>query len=700
MKILFNRISKGEDMKYRLLFILWLSVSFHLKAQDAVSTTEQLIADIYEQYTAENETEMDYESFYEDLMDLADEPVNLNRATRERLEKMPFLTENQIENILSYVYRFGPMQSIYELQLIDGLDFTDIRRMLPFVRVGDATDERKKIYWQDLWRYGKHELYFRVDIGAETKEGYRFLPQEDTIPSQSTPSTYLGEPFYHSLKYKYHYKDRILLGFTAEKDAGESFFGKSNIGYDFYSFSLQLNDFSKFKTIVVGDFRANFGQGLVLRPEFGMGKSSYVLNISPRTSGLKKYNSTDEYNFFRGVGATVRFGNSEITAFYSNKMIDGDTLNGSFTSIYRTGLHRTANEFSKKNTVLQQVAGSNITLLFQNFEVGLTAVHTNFNQSLEPQKSVYNFFYFSGKVQTVGGIHYRMRWKKLNFFGETAMNDRGAPATLNGIAFTPASTVGLVVLYRYYSPEFDTFFATSFSETSRINNESGVYLGVEIRPFRYWKFSAYADSYKFPWSKFSISSPSDGMDYLFQADYVPKSNLSMFWRLRYEKKLTDFPVASSIMPVIVPVQKGSIRYTLSYTVGNFSFRTLIESNLFKEFTLNWTYGATACQDFTYQLSNIPIRFNFRMQFFDAQSFENRFYTYEKDVLYAFSIPMVYGIGSRYYVVLDYELNKQLSCWFKLAQTVFADDRETVSSGNETIRGNRKTDIRFLLKWIF
>ena len=91
-----------------------LTCSYTLRAQDVVSTTEQLIADIFEQYTAESEEAIDYDSFYEDLLSCAQNPINLNQTTREELEKLPFLSEIQVENIIVYVYRFGPMQTIYE----------------------------------------------------------------------------------------------------------------------------------------------------------------------------------------------------------------------------------------------------------------------------------------------------------------------------------------------------------------------------------------------------------------------------------------------------------------------------------------------------------------------------------------------------------------------------------------------------------
>jgi len=77
-------------------------------------------------------------------MELSYNPLNLNKATKEELDKLPFLTDIQVENILFYIYRFGNFQTVYELQLVDGLDMTDIRRMLPFIYVGDSEVKSQK----------------------------------------------------------------------------------------------------------------------------------------------------------------------------------------------------------------------------------------------------------------------------------------------------------------------------------------------------------------------------------------------------------------------------------------------------------------------------------------------------------------------------------------------------------------------------
>jgi len=154
------------------------------------------------------------------------------------------------------------------------------------------------------------------------------------------------------------------------------------------------------------------------------------------------------------------------------------------------------------------------------------------------------------------------------------------------------------------------------------------------------------------------------------------------------------------MPVVVPIQKTSLRYNLVYLMNNFSFKNILEGNLSRQGGAGWTYGFMALQDVSYDVPSFPLKINFRYQVFDAVDYENRFYSYERDVPFAFSIPVFYGLGSRYYLNLIYKMNKQFSVWFKIGQTVYADDRETLSSGNETITGNRKTDLRLLVKWEF
>lgn len=200
--------------------------------------------------------------------------------------------------------------------------------------------------------------------------------------------------------------------------------------------------------------------------------------------------------------------------------------------------------------------------------------------------------------------------------------------------------------------------------------------------------------------KFGIDEPSIGKDYLVQVDYAPKRNVNMYWRFKFEEKMSNYSDTVTTMPLVLPQQKWAARYLLNYSFGRFSFKNQLDVNSFYDEVNPVSYGYSALQDVSYEFVRVPLRIDLRFHIFDAMNYENRLYTYEKDVLYAFSVPMNYGMGSRYYVNLRYELNQNISFWLKLAQTVYADERATISSSNEEIQGNRKTDLRFLMRLKF
>jgi hypothetical protein len=52
-----------------------------------------------------------WEEMYEQLCELDQHPINLNQASREQLEQLPFLSAQQVEDIMAYLYQYGPMKS-------------------------------------------------------------------------------------------------------------------------------------------------------------------------------------------------------------------------------------------------------------------------------------------------------------------------------------------------------------------------------------------------------------------------------------------------------------------------------------------------------------------------------------------------------------------------------------------------------------
>ena len=63
-----------------------------------------------------------WENTYDELCELETHPINLNTATREELETLPFLDDQQIQDLCEYIYKYGGMKSWGELALISSLD--------------------------------------------------------------------------------------------------------------------------------------------------------------------------------------------------------------------------------------------------------------------------------------------------------------------------------------------------------------------------------------------------------------------------------------------------------------------------------------------------------------------------------------------------------------------------------------------------
>ena len=65
-----------------------------------------------ELYASNDENVEEKEEIFDVLSDLSEHPINLNTAQREDLERIPFLTEAQIEELQAYIYQYHGMQTL------------------------------------------------------------------------------------------------------------------------------------------------------------------------------------------------------------------------------------------------------------------------------------------------------------------------------------------------------------------------------------------------------------------------------------------------------------------------------------------------------------------------------------------------------------------------------------------------------------
>ena len=300
---------------------LLLVVSLGAGAQE----DESLQTYLREVMTAEDVESSTWEDVYDQLCELSLHPFDLNTATRSQLEDLPFLSAQQIEEIMEYLYRYGPMKSKGELLMIRSLDEARRRLLASVCYVGDAP-KASFPRLKEILRDGHHELMATA-----------------RIPFQKKDDDYLGSPLRHWLRYQFNDGDYVKLGLVGANDAGEPFFADRNRwGYDHYSFYLQLQGLGRLESLCLGHYRVSMGMGLVMNTQTNYGKVAMLQMLGRSQTTLRAHASRTD-NYLQGAAATLRLSQHlSLTGFFSYRPMDA-TLNkdGTIATILTSAYHRT-----------------------------------------------------------------------------------------------------------------------------------------------------------------------------------------------------------------------------------------------------------------------------------------------------------------------------------------------------------------------
>lgn len=681
----------------KVILITCLSVVLPVNNLSAQHVLEEIAEQLI---TNDEDNAYQWENLFEELSDLKENPLNINSATKEQLERFPFLNSQLIENILYYLYKYGAMVSINELMVVEDMDLATFRLLKPFITCQPLEEKTHTPTLKSILKYGKQELSARMDIPLYTRAGYQ--PFTSDYIKENPNKRYLGPSFYHNLRYKFRYTDKVYIGFTAEKDPGEPFFaGNNKKGYDYYSPYFYIRDFGKIRALALGNYRLNYGYGLVMNTDFNMGKTTALNTLLNRESGIKKHSSTDEYNYFQGIAGSIQLSEHfTADAFYSYRQMDGIVDNRFITSLKEDGYHRIPRDYEKKNSLTNQLIGSNIQYNGKNFELGLTAVYNFFNKVLNPTYRPYNKYYPRGSDFFNLGANYKFFLKKLTWMGEVAMDKDRRMAMLNTLRYRPKANFQLIAMHRFYDVAYQSMYARSVGEGSMVQNESGFYLGMEADELWYFKLTAYIDFFYFPWKKYQMTkNGTRGIDGVIQLDYSPTHELDMFIRYRYKNKFKDYnPAEGDKITVPYIQQKG--RYQLTYSPNDeLVLKTTADvvHNAYQH--KDPSKGFLIKQSIGYKFPKLPLQLDASVAWFKTDDYASRITVYEKSLLYSFSMPSFYGEGERFSFNTRYELNKHIVLQGKYACTHYRD-REVISSGLEQIEGNLKSDLYFQVQFKF
>lgn len=664
------------------------------------------LQDELEEITTRNE---EYYDFYDLLEEsTANRQVNINTASEKALWGLG-LNKEQIKSIERYIVEYGELSSVYELNLVEGFDSAFIQKIRPHIRF-ELDREIHKITTRNLLSKGKQMIVFRYNRNLQLSKAY----QEDT-------AIYIGNPDKILLRYNYGYYDRLKLGITIEKDAGEKM--PDYIGWHAYYGSKKM-----VKDLVLGSYNMSVGQGLNMSSSFGFSKSLSTSQFVRSSHSLRSSSGANENYGLNGIAATLRLPlNMELTMFYSAKKLDASKSIDSvdkeefINTIYESGLHRTLKELKSKKAITNQVYGVSLLKRIRNLSLGIITHQTVLSAASQRKAQPYRLFDFTGDKLTVGGFHTTLSLKTIELFGETSVNlqyqgnriiNNKGVAGLIGMRIDPSGSTGFTILYRNFSHRYQNFYSNTFSESTSVSNEQGIYMGINSIMGRKITFSAYADFFKFPWLKYRINAPSIGCEYMVNLNYKmnPKDGLTI--KYIYKSRQQNLPFNSPTPVVPAPFFNGfddSLAFINNPSL--IDFPQVNESQTFRlTFTLNPSHsmqlksridynfyhkdrGFLIAQDVIYKPADEPFQFYLRYALFDIESFGNRMYVYENDVLNSFTIPVFTGKGSRFYLMSKVSFNRVVDFWIRYSCT-FYPSKNTIGQGMDEISGNLKSEIKF------
>lgn len=644
---------------------------------DSTKTTRPKIENISEDLISkiaetefENENEENIEISVDKYRDLLQNPIPVNSASYADLENLGLLSPWEIEAILRYRNDYGPLLGSHELLYLPNFPKEKAELIENFLSFSSKLEEKKL---KDLLKYGKHDLFLRYGRNFSTAKAYK-------------ENRYSGSPNAYAIRYRFQCQDRLQIGFAMEKDPGEKIFPDSWTAF------IAFQNTGIVKSWIIGCYTLHFGYGLHLGGGmFGYGGDPETMFRSGQ--GIKPYASMAETGYFCGSALSLKCGkNTELNLFYSYKPIDATIKEDIITSISHTGYHRSENEIEKKRNGFMDVLGVAIEQRFNSAKIGMVCSYSHLNKVYMPTSSLSSIFSLLSSDVLGGSIYYQSLIRNVHLYGELGWsgvfnkNNTAAwsCALLQGLQWKAHTSFVLGAYFRYYPKSYTGFFINAPGLTSRGNNELGIGLNARWYAARRIRLDAEFDWAQKDWYAYPGIFPHTNYKGSLRLTFTPPQ-MEMYLYYQYRGNPISTPGYA--------LQTHLLRFNFAYdSPSGLLLRSRIELKNFNRAFLLY-------QDIGYNFSKINLSIRFRYALFQSESYAERFYAYESDLLYASSFPSYYGKGQRFYLLLRYKPVRFLTIETRYAQTLY-DHTNSFGSGDGETQAYLRPELKIQLRFSF
>ncbi|MEP7197766.1 MAG: hypothetical protein ABI851_14695 [Saprospiraceae bacterium] len=587
-------------------------------------------------------------------------PLSVEKLQLLDLNQFTFLQEQDRQLIWEYLEKHKPLISLLELQSIPGIELDKIKTLIPLLKIGTnpaSIYSSKEQLWKDFG-------------GRISLRWARKFPDDQVFDlPDSSNSAFQGSADKLFLRIGLEHRGVYSAGLVAEKDEGERLWSKTSpVGLDYLSAYLFLEKIHpKVSSLVLGDYRMRIGQGIILDNSF-IGSSFLDLGYLAKSAEfLKPYHSLQENNMLRGAAVKLIVSkNSTLNLFYSKSKVDAntglDTLDIAISesrvlsSILTSGLHRTKSEIIDRNSLGIIYQGAALKHNFKHAYLGFSLVNSFQDLKQTDDLALYKLLTPEIQNQWYCSVFHQLNYKGVLAFGELATDQNYHLATIQGILKGLGKYADIALVYRNFSPSFNSRMSQVFSSSGKSQNEKGFLTSFNFFINKETRFNLSWNSWHHPWLKYRVDLPSNGQEFSARLSFTRKRKWISY--IQYTYRIKEQNILNDNENQLESILNQNIRVHAELKLNkDWTWRVRAESHLYNVSGSN-EIGYLVYQDLIYKSVEQWFSGNFRIGLFQTDSYNTRIYAFENDMLYQFRIPAYYGTGAISYINIRTRINNK------------------------------------------
>ena len=131
--------------------------------------------------------------------------------------------------------------------------------------------------------------------------------------------------------------------------------------------------------------------------------------------------------------------------------------------------------------------------------------------------------------------------------------------------------------------------------------------------------------------------------------------------------------------------------------NSFTVRHRIELSLYSGEFKKTERGFLSYLELIYNPMLKPYSISARISAIETGGYNSRIYAFERDLLYYYSIPALYNVGYRNYILLNYKINKHLQIWLKWIQAINSINTSLSSQSQTTEKITKEWRVQLIWK---